>query len=275
MDLLQQISGRPLVSIVTIVFNGEKDIRQTMDSVLQQSYESVEYIVIDGGSTDATVSILEEYDSQLSFWESAPDKGISDAFNKGIKIASGEIIGLINAGDWYEPNTIEGVVNTFLAGKEVGVVCGALQFWKGSSLEYLCSSVPKLLEREMSITHPTCFVRTTLYRRLGMFSLDYNLAMDYELLLRLKTNGVIFVSLDNVLANMQHDGISEEHWKKALQETHRARTELLEDSFFSTIWYYYFLTLKRGIRIVLEKLGLDGLLHFYRSRLALVKKTKS
>jgi len=274
MDLLYQMSERPLVSIITIVYNGETDIRQTMDSVLQQSYEPVEYIVIDGGSTDATVSILEEYDSQLSFWESARDKGISDAFNKGITIANGEIIGLVNAGDWYEPNTIEVVVDTFLAEKEVGIVCGALQFWKGSSLEYLCSSVPELLEREMSITHPSCFVRTTLYRQFGMFSLDYNLAMDYELLLRLKTNGVVFVSLDHVLANMQHDGISEENWKKALQETHRARTELLEDSFFSTIWYYYFLTLKRGIRIVLEKLGLDGLLHFYRSRLALVKKTK-
>ena len=275
MSSLHQISEQPLVSIITIVFNGEKDIQQTMDSVLQQSYGSVEYIVIDGGSTDATVSILEEYDSQLTFWESTPDKGISDAFNKGIKRANGEIIGLINAGDWYEPNAVECVVDAFLAEKEVGVVCGALQFWKGTKLEYLCRSVPGLLEREMSITHPTCFVRKTLYSRFGMFSLDYKLAMDYELLLRLKTNSAVFVSLDTVLANMQHDGISEENWKKALQETHRARTELLGDSFFSTIWYYYFLTVKRGTRIVMEKLGLNRLLHFYRNRLALVKKTKS
>lgn len=274
MSSLHHISKKPLVSIITIVLNGEKEIRQTMGSVLGQSYGSVEYIVIDGGSTDGTVSILEEYDSQLTFWQSSADKGISDAFNNGIRVARGEIVGLINAGDWYESDTVQHVVDAFLADKEVGVVCGALQFWKGSQQEYLCSSVPELLDREMTITHPTCFVLTDLYRRFGMFSLDYKLAMDYELLLRLKCRGAVFVSLDNVLANMQHDGISEENWKNALQETHRARTELLGSSFFTTIWYYYYLTLKRGTRVLLEKLGLDGLLLFYRSRLALVKKTK-
>jgi glycosyltransferase involved in cell wall biosynthesis len=275
MSSIHQLSAQPLVTLITIVLNGEKDIRRTMDSVLEQSYKSIEYIVIDGGSTDSTVSVLEEYDSRLTFWESKKDKGISDAFNRGIKIASGEIIGLINSGDWYESSAVEQVVDAFQAEKEVGVVCGALQFWKGNSKEYLCSSVPGLLEREMSITHPTCFVRTELYRQFGPFSLEYKLAMDYELLLRLKTNGAVIVSLDHVLANMLHDGISEENWKKALLETHKARTELLGDSFFSTIWYYYFLTVKRGIRILLERLGLDGLLHFYRNRLALVKKTKS
>jgi glycosyltransferase involved in cell wall biosynthesis len=275
MSSFHHTSKQPLVSIITIVFNGEKDIRQTMESVLQQSYGSVEYIVIDGGSTDGTVSILEEFDSQLTYWRSAADNGISDAFNKGINVARGEIIGLINAGDWYESDTVQCVVDAFLADKAVGVVCGALQFWKGSQPEYLCSSVPELLEREMSITHPTCFVLTDLYKRFGMFSDAYKLAMDYELLLRLKCKGAVFVALDTVLANMQHDGISEENWKKALQETHRARTELLDSSFFTTIWYYYFLILKRGIRVFLEKLGFDGLLHFYRNRLALVKKTKS
>jgi len=274
MNPLYSLSQQPLVSIITIVLNGEKEIRQTMDSVLQQSYGAVEYIVIDGGSTDATVSILKEYDSQLTVWQSGPDNGISDAFNKGIKLAKGEIVGLINAGDWYEPDAIQCVVDAFVAGTEVGVVCGALQFWKGVQREYLCDSVPELLEREMSVTHPSCFVLTSLYRRCGMFSEEYKLAMDYELLLRLKMKGTVFIALDTVLANMQHDGISEENWKKALQETHRARRELLGGSFFSTIWYYYFLTMKRGTRILMERLGLNGLLHFYRSRLALVKKTK-
>jgi len=269
------LSKQPLVSIITIVLNGEKEIQQTIESVFQQSYEAIEYIVIDGGSIDATVSILEEYDSKFAFWQSSPDNGISDAFNKGIKVARGEIIGMINAGDWYESDTVQCVVDTFLADKEVGVVCGALQFWKGSKPEYLCYSVPGLLEREMTITHPTCFVLSEKYRQFGMFSNEYNLAMDYELLLRLKCKGTIFVSLNTVLANMRHYGISEEKWKDALRETHRARTELLGHSFFSTVWYYYFLTLKRGIRIVMEQFGLTGLLHFYRNRLALVKKTKS
>jgi glycosyltransferase involved in cell wall biosynthesis len=273
-SLPQKVSGQPLVSIITIVFNGEAGIRQTMDSVLCQDYESVEYIVIDGGSTDGTVAILNEYDSQLTCWKSESDKGISDAFNKGIKAAQGEIIGLINAGDWYEPDAVQCAVDVFTADTEIGVVCGALQFWKGAKREYLCRSVPELLEREMSVTHPTCFVRADLYDQVGLFSNEYKLAMDYELLLRIKRHGAQFVSLDRVLANMQHDGISEENWKAALRETHRARTELLDSSFFTTIWYCYFLSFKRWIRIVIERLGWDGLLRLYRNRIALVRKTK-
>lgn len=265
----------PLVSIITIVLNDESSIRQTLDSVIGQHYDFIEYIVIDGGSHDNTVSILREYDSNIDFWQSEPDQGISDAFNKGINAAHGDIIGLINAGDWYEPDTVQRVVETFLADKEVGIVCGALQFWKGLQREYICHSVPQLLGREMTVTHPTCFIRAELYHSFGLFDPSYKFAMDYELLLRFKQQGVRFLSLGSVLANMQHDGVSEENWKRALQETHRARTELLEDSFFSCRGYYFFLLLKRQLRIFLEKLGWNSLLHFYRSRLALVKKTKS
>lgn len=270
----QSDATHPLVSIITIVLNGEAFIRQTIESVLQQSYGAIEYIVIDGGSQDNTVSILREYDNKIDFWKSEPDKGISDAFNKGITAAQGDIIGLINAGDWYELDTVQRVVDTFLADREVGVVCGALQFWKGVQREYLCHSVPQLLGREMTVTHPTCFVRAERYHSFGLFSSEYKFAMDYELLLRFKQQGTKFLSLESVLANMQHDGISEENWKKALKETHRARNELLEKSCYTSWGYYCFLLLKRQLRVFLEKNGWKGLLHFYRSRLALVKKTK-
>ncbi|MDO8947649.1 MAG: glycosyltransferase family 2 protein [Desulfocapsaceae bacterium] len=267
--------GCPLVSIITIVFNGESSIRQTIDSVLQQSYDPVEYIIIDGGSHDSTVSIIRECDAKIAYWQSEPDKGISDAFNKGIRAARGEIIGLVNAGDWYEVDTVKRVVENFLAEPEVGVICGGIQFWKGLKREYLCHSVPALLEREMTVTHPSCFVRASIYHHCGLFATDYKFAMDYELLLRFKRQRVKFLSLELVLANMQHDGVSEAHWKRALQETHKARTELLEKSFFTTKSYYYFLMVKRQIRILLEKFEWNHLIRLYRSKLALVKKTKS
>lgn len=267
--------GHPLVSIITIVFNGELSIRHTIDSVLRQSYDSIEYIVIDGGSRDRTVSIIREYEAKIDYWQSEPDKGISDAFNKGIGAARGEFIGLVNAGDWYEADTVKRVVETFLAEPEVGVVCGVLQFWKGLKREYLCHSVPALLEREMTVTHPTCFVRASLYRHCGLFATDYKFAMDYELLLRFKRQGNKFLAIESVLANMQHDGVSEENWKRALQETHRARAELLDTSFFTTKSYYYFLMVKRHARILLERLEFNQLIRLYRRRLALVKKTKS
>ena len=86
----------PLVSIVTIVCNGEGHIRQTIDSVLSQTYSPIEYIIIDGGSEDGTVSILREYEERVDFWQSETDAGVSDAFNKGIGAARGDFIGLIN-----------------------------------------------------------------------------------------------------------------------------------------------------------------------------------
>lgn len=271
----QGVSRQPLVSIITIVFNGAAVIRETMESVLHQTYRDLEYIVIDGGSSDGTTDILREYDRRSVDWISEPDNGISDAFNKGIKRARGEIIGLLNAGDRYEPDTVRQVVDAFRANAGVGVVCGAVQFWRGKQKEYRCESVPELLEREMTVAHPTCFVRADLYRQVGGFSPDYKLAMDYELLLRIKQRGARFVALDHVLANMQHDGVSEENWKAALRETHRARTEVLDKSIFTSPWYYHFLSWKRGIRITLERLGWDAPLRLYRSRIAWVKKKKS
>ncbi|MCF6187441.1 MAG: glycosyltransferase [Desulfobulbaceae bacterium] len=271
----QGAAETPLVSIVTIVRNGEEYIGKTIESVLQQSYDPIEYIIIDGRSEDNTVSILREYDEKIDLWQSEPDEGISDAFNKGIRAARGNIIGLINCGDWYAVDAVQRVVDVFSANREVGVVCGALQFWKGEGREYCCYSVPRLLEREMTITHPTCFIRSALYHRFGLYSTDYRLAMDYELLLRFKRQGVQFLSLEAVLANMQHDGTSEVNWKNALLETHRARVALLGNSFFAGHGYYLFLTAKRQLRIVLEKLGWNGLIRVYRSRLALVKKYKT
>lgn len=273
-NTLQDKSGQILVSIITIVLNGQEVIRQTIDSVLSQSYEAVEYIIIDGGSTDGTVDIINEYESSLHYWQSGDDNGISDAFNKGIRRARGQVIGLLNAGDWYEPDCVENVVNVFREDNNTGVVCGSLQLWRGEDPEYLCSSVPELLDREMTVTHPTCFIRADLYKKVGLYSTKYSLAMDYEILLRIKMHGGNIVALARTLANMRHDGISEENWQDALRESHRARTELLGKSFFTTSWYLNFLILKRWLRTQLERLGFDNAVRFYRKRIALVKKTK-
>ncbi len=273
---LQQEEGAilPLVSIITIVLNGETSIRRTIESVLGQSYPNIEYIIIDGGSTDSTVAIIKEYEDRITHWQSVEDYGISDGFNKGIRLARGKIIGLINAGDWYLDDTVKCVVDTFQKEVCLDVLCGAVQFYKGKEKAYLCFSEPELLDKEMSVTHPSCFVRSELYSRFGLFSREYKFAMDYELLLRLKINGARFLSIGTVLANMEHDGVAEKHWREALAETHRARNELLRKSFYTSKFYFYFLVLKRRIRIFLERSGCDSIIAFYRARLAFVKKTK-
>src|SRR5688572_26851104 len=123
---------QPLVSIITIVFNGEKHLQQTIESVLGQTYSNIEYIIVDGGSKDNSVSIIEKYSTQLAYWISEPDKGISDAFNKGISKANGEMIGLINADDWYEKDTVQKVMA--LRGN-CDVVYGNLALWKNEKQE--------------------------------------------------------------------------------------------------------------------------------------------
>ena len=264
----------PLVSIITIVLNGEEVLRKTIESIINQSYPLIEYIIIDGGSTDKTVDIIKEYDTRIAYWSSAHDKGISDAFNKGITQAHGEVIGLLNAGDWYEIDTVQNVINAFTKSQNIDVVCGALQFWREGKREYLCQSEPELLERDMSITHPTCFLTRNLYNSVGVYSNEYQYAMDYELLLRVRNSGASFLALEKTLANMPHDGLSEVNWKAALYETHRARRKILKNSFFTTSLYYYFLYSKRQIRVLLEHLKWDAVIRTYRAKFALVKKTK-
>ena len=100
---LSDNSPLPLVTIITVVFNGEKYLQQTIQSVINQTYDNVEYVVIDGGSTDGTVDIIRKYEDKIDYWVSEPDQGIYDAMNKGIQLAGGEIVGLINSDDCYHP----------------------------------------------------------------------------------------------------------------------------------------------------------------------------
>src|ERR1700743_1931255 len=118
----------PLVSIITIVYNGEKHIADCIRSVRSQDYPNLQYIIVDGGSTDNTLKIIDEFRDSISDLISEKDQGISDAFNKGIRLAKGEIIGLINTDDWYEEGAITKAVKAIA---DCDVVYGDLQYWKG------------------------------------------------------------------------------------------------------------------------------------------------
>lgn len=104
----------PLVSIITVVYNGEKYLQQTIDSVNIQTYPNIEYIIVDGQSTDGTLDIIKQNNSKISKWISEKDNGLYDAMNKGIDMASGEVIGIINSDDWYQPYTVETVMEEYL-----------------------------------------------------------------------------------------------------------------------------------------------------------------
>lgn len=256
------------ITVITVCLNASASIRRTIESVLAQTRKADEYILVDGGSTDGTLEIIKEYRNAITLWISEKDKGISDAFNKGIALATGDWIGILNADDWYEPTTLE-MVERHAATADV--LHGKIQYWIGFQKDYLAEGNQDFLESEMTIHHPTVFVKAETYKECGNFRLDYRYAMDYELVLRFYKAKKKFVYIPVVLANMSFEGASDKNWRKATQESREAK---IANGISSIVAYsYYFKQIARTtVARRLKKMGLSSLLKAYRKRFALVKK---
>ncbi|MCA4895454.1 MAG: glycosyltransferase [Cytophagales bacterium] len=215
------VANLPLVSIITVVFNGEKSIERTINSIINQTYPQVEYIVVDGGSTDGTIDIIEKYQHNINYWKSEPDKGISDAFNKGIAQATGDIVGFVNADDWYNSDTIERIVPYF---NRFSVVYGDVQFWKDSEIKHRTYADHSKLKQGMTLAHPAVFVKKSMYEKYGVFNVDYKIAMDYEFIAKLHFNNESFYNVNDILVNMSLGGLSDRNWLKAFKEERKVKS---------------------------------------------------
>jgi glycosyltransferase involved in cell wall biosynthesis len=259
----------PLVSIITIVYNGEQFLEQTILSVLQQTYPSIEYIIIDGGSKDKSTDIIKKYEKHLAFWISEKDKGVSDAFNKGIQKATGEIIGLINADDWYEKETVQRVVNAI---ENYDIAYGDLRYWKYEKPEVIFKGDHSYLVNEMTLNHPTVFIKRKIYQQYGLFSLDYKYAMDYELLLRFKLKKCQFIYIPEPLANMRWEGLSDQQWYRACKEVWVIKNRYMPENKLMNTLYLMKQIASISIGKFLQSIHLHPVVRFYRSRLSPVKK---
>lgn len=199
----------PLVSIITVCYNSQKHLEQTIQSVVNQTYAPIEYILIDGKSTDQTVAIIERYARQFPDqikYVSEPDSGIYNAMNKGIRMATGELIGIINSDDWYETDAVERVVKAYQqTGPAIyhGIQRTFLDEQEAFLIQTHASQLPK-----GNIEHPTCFVPAAFYKTYGLFSEKYRFVSDYELMLRFLKNRVSFVPLNAILSNFRQGGAS-------------------------------------------------------------------
>jgi len=198
----------PAFSIITVCLNSEKTVERTINSVLNQTFNDVEYIIIDGGSTDNTLNIIESYEEQITTIISEPDKGLYYAMNKGLALAKGRLIGIINSDDWYEPNTLDLVYQEYLKTGEEAVFHGLCKYYENGKEGKILSYHHDIL-KYTNIAHPTCFISKEIYDEFGFFDTDYKIAADYELLLRLYSAGVLFKRIERVLANFDEGGISE------------------------------------------------------------------
>jgi glycosyltransferase involved in cell wall biosynthesis len=258
-------SDSVLISVVTAVRNGSDKIEKTIASVTGQDHKPIEYIIIDGGSTDGTLEKLKKHGKQIDFWSSEPDRGISDAFNKGIARAKGDLVGILNAGDWYEPSALSTVAKAYRSHPDVDVFCGSIRFWDHDSVVLHCYSNPELLERETSVYHPTAFIKRTAYEKYGVYSESDRYAMDYELLLRFKRQGAKFLGLAASLANMRLEGISSRHWYEGLKEVRNARAKYFPG--YDVAYRHSIAVLKNVVARALKKSGFGAVYDAYwRSR---------
>jgi glycosyltransferase involved in cell wall biosynthesis len=196
------------VTLITIVRNAEHYVDRTIRSVLAQTYPDIEYLVIDGASTDGTLAKIRAYEGRITRIVSEPDKGISDAWNKGLRLASGDVIGLLNAGDEHAPDAVAQVVAAFAAGADVVFGNTELVDDDGRVLMFNQGRFhPWRYSAGFGMYHPSVFVRRSVYEKVGDFNPAYRYAMDSDWLARAYVAGAKFQHCDS-LTRMVDGGIS-------------------------------------------------------------------
>ena len=205
------MKSEPLISIITVVFNGGKTLEQTIQSVISQSYKHIEYIIIDGLSTDGTLDIIKKYEDQISYWVSESDNGLYDAMNKGILRANGEIIGMINSDDWYETCAVDLIVKAYKENPEKKIFHGDrfdVSQEGAKTIKRFHSSDLKFLFYGMTYNHPSMFVHKKVYE---YCSYDTSLIAlsDYQFVLtQFFKNKSMFHYIPTAYVNYRLDGVS-------------------------------------------------------------------
>lgn len=203
------------ISIITVVWNNDKTIKKAIESVLNQSYKEIEYIIVDGQSSDKTVNIINSYGEKISKFISEPDNGLYDAMNKGITLATGDVIGILNSDDFYENNSIiQNIIDEFQS-RKVDIIYGDVVYVNPDNLEkivrYYDSSKfnPLKFAYGWMPAHPSVFVKRHIYEKYGLFRTDLKIASDFDILARLiYVNNVSYGYINKVVVRMRTGGIS-------------------------------------------------------------------
>ncbi len=204
-------------SIITVSYNSAKTIERTIQSVIYQTYNGIEYIIIDGNSSDGTQDIIQRYQNHISYWISEPDNGIYDAMNKGINHATGDIIGILNSDDKYHSNqVIEIIAKKINKSDYPCIIHGNICYFQSDISSFILKPIIKLeqIRKEPTYLHPTMFVPKSFYSKYGLYNIKYKIAADYDMMLRLHLCGCIYVYIDSIIVDMYAGGESDK--KRAL-----------------------------------------------------------
>lgn len=215
----------PRISIITVCYNSVATIEETIRSILSQDYPNIEYIIVDGLSTDGTLSVIQKYKDKISAVYCEKDKGVYDAMNKGIAKASGEIIGLLNSDDVYAHSSVISEVAQQFMQYPIDACYGDLiyfsshrpdriyRYWRSGQFSF------GMFAKGWSPPHPTFFVKKSIYERYGNFNLNYSMGNDIELMMRfLEKHRIACAYLPEVLVKMRLGGISNQGMKAIIEQ---------------------------------------------------------
>ncbi len=229
-----------LISVITVCFNSEKTIRNTIESVLNQTYSDVEYIVVDGASRDRTVEIADEYKQAFAGKGyryriiSEKDNGIYDAMNKGIRMAAGDIVGIINSDDWYEPNALETVAGTY-SETPFDMFYADIRIIKPNGGSFIKHSRFDRFPSSRHWNHPTTFITKKTYDECGLYACK-GIYDDYDLILRIRRAGKKTVIVNKVLANFRTGGASNRKNLRDFIDRVKARYRYYHDNGYSSLY---------------------------------------
>jgi glycosyltransferase involved in cell wall biosynthesis len=231
------------VSIITVSYNSEKTIESTIVSVLNQNYNNIEYIIIDGGSNDNTFNIINNYKNYIDIYISESDNGIYDAINKGIKVSSGDIIGILNSDDVFASiGVISNVIEYLTANQDCDGVYGDVVFVnKNDKIKRYYSSKNWDLDKlkwGFMPAHPSFYCKKSCYQLTGLYSLDYKIASDFDLITRFVLNRYNFKYLNIIFVKMKLGGISTRGIKSTILINKEISESLIKNNINSNYFYF-------------------------------------
>jgi glycosyltransferase involved in cell wall biosynthesis len=238
----------PKISVITACLNAAGTIEQTLTSVLDQGYPNLEYIIVDGGSTDGTLDIIGKYRERLASVISEPDDGIYDAFNKGLRLATGELIGILNADDFYAPWTLSTVSKAYIEQPIHDVYFGKVVLINVKNGKWILCSLgdPENLTYRMderSPSHPAIFVPKKTYDKYGLYDRRYRIVGDWDYFLGLFLKGGSFCAIDSALTAFRTSGVS-----SRISERH-----LMENRWVYSKYFNCFEAFKKNTKMYLKR----------------------
>ncbi len=226
----KSLKNKPLLTIITPVFNGKDYLEETILSVLSQTYDNVEYIIIDGGSTDGSLDIIKKYTHVIDYWVSEPDEGISDAFNKGVRLACGDYINFQGDGDgFYSTTVLEKIIQGVNYSEDI-FISGQIQRVTVDGKEMYISKFnskfnKKSLLINMSMPHQGLFTNLRYFKKYGLFDIKNIYCMDYDHLLRSYREFPAVIMKNIIVAKWRADGLGENKDLEVFQEYHKIKID--------------------------------------------------